>query len=224
MDMSGEYVIPAPRQAVWNALNDPEVLKACIAGCEEIDKTSDTGFTAVVVAKVGPVKARFAGAVTLTDIDPPNGYTITGEGKGGAAGFAKGGAKVALSDAEGGGTRLAYTVDAQVGGKLAQIGSRLVQGTARKMADDFFAAFAEQVGGAPAVKADAAAEPAPVVPPEPATTRVTAEAAAVAETPAVPQPAPTAAPPAAAPTRVPVYLWVALAAAAAAAIYLLVVR
>jgi carbon monoxide dehydrogenase subunit G len=119
------------------ALNDPEVLKLCIPGCEELDKTSDTGFAAKVRAKVGPVSARFAGAVTLSELNPPESYTISGEGKGGAAGFAKGGAKVHLAE-DGGATTLSYEVDAQVGGKLAQIGSRLISGTAKKMADDFF--------------------------------------------------------------------------------------
>lgn len=157
MDMTGEYRIEAPRGKVWEALNDPEILKQCIPGCEEIEKTSDTEFTAKVMAKVGPVKARFTGAVTLSDLDPPNGYTISGEGKGGAAGHAKGGAKVALTDGEPNGgtpvTILSYTANAQVGGKLAQIGSRLVQGTAKKMADDFFAKFSEVVS-------DGAARPA----------------------------------------------------------------
>lgn len=141
MDMTGDYVIKASRQAVWDALNDPDVLKQCIPGCEEIEKTSDTGFTAKVAAKVGPVKARFTGAVTLSDLDPPNGYRISGEGKGGAAGFAKGGAEVKLTDAEDGGTTLSYVVDAQVGGKLAQIGSRLIDSTAKKMAGEFFQTF-----------------------------------------------------------------------------------
>lgn len=160
MDMTGEYLVPAPKQAVWEALNDPEILKQCIPGCEEVNKTSDTGFDAKVSAKVGPVKAKFAGAVTLSDIDPPNGYTISGEGKGGAAGFAKGGAKVALSEAEGG-TLLKYEVNAQVGGKLAQIGARLIDSTAKKMANDFFKTFSEVVGSAagspdsPAVEASA---------------------------------------------------------------------
>ena len=144
MDMSGEYVIPAPREAVWNALNDPEILKQCIPGCEEVERTSDSGFAAKVTAKVGPVRAKFSGKVTLSEIDPPNGYTITGEGSGGAAGFAKGSAKVALSD-DPGGTKLNYTVDATVGGKLAQIGSRLIDSTARKMANDFFGKFAAVV-------------------------------------------------------------------------------
>ena len=124
MDMSGEYVISAPRKDVWEALNDPEILKQCIPGCESVDKTSDTEFEAKVTAKVGPVRAKFTGKVTLSDINPPNGYTISGEGSGGAAGFAKGGAKVLLSD-DPEGTKLSYSVDATVGGKLAQIGSRL---------------------------------------------------------------------------------------------------
>src|SRR5689334_5858386 len=142
MDMTGEFRIPAPRETVWKGLNDPEILKRSIAGCEELEKTSDTEFAAKVTAKVGPVKARFAGKVTLSDLDPPNGYTITGEGQGGAAGFAKGGAKVRLTPDESGGTVLHYEVNAAVGGKLAQIGSRLIDGTARKMADDFFTTFA----------------------------------------------------------------------------------
>ena len=145
MDMTGEHSIRAPRQAVWAGLNDPEVLKQSIAGCEELNKTSDTEFQAQVTAKVGPVKAKFGGKVTLSDLDPPNGYTISGEGSGGAAGFAKGGAKVKLEDAADGGTLLKYEVHAQIGGKLAQIGSRLVDGAARKMADEFFTAFAATV-------------------------------------------------------------------------------
>lgn len=145
MDMTGEYRIPASREAVWQALNDPEVLKLCIPGCEEIDKKSDTEFSAKVTAKVGPVKAKFAGNVTMSDLDPPNGYTISGQGTGGAAGFAKGGAKVDLAEA-GGETVLSYTVNATVGGKLAQIGSRLIDSTAKKMASQFFAKFAEVVG------------------------------------------------------------------------------
>jgi carbon monoxide dehydrogenase subunit G len=165
MDLTGEYRIPAPREAVWAALNNPDVLKACIPGCEELNKTSDTEFAARVVAKIGPVKAGFGGKVTLSDLDPPNGYTITGEGQGGAAGFAKGGAKVRLEAADGGtATILHYSADAQIGGKLAQIGSRLVEGSAKKLADEFFAAFAAQAAAAtPAAPqaAPAAAEPAP---------------------------------------------------------------
>ncbi|MDY0870715.1 SRPBCC family protein [Dongia rigui] len=156
MDISGEYPIPAPRAVVWAALNDPDILKSVIAGCEELVRDGD-GFTATVVAKVGPVKAKFGGRITLSDIDPPNGYTITGEGQGGAAGFAKGGAKVNLSDDGQGGTILKYTADAQIGGKLAQIGSRLIEGTAKKMADDFFSAFAAAVSAHPSNDAAAAA-------------------------------------------------------------------
>ncbi len=155
MKMSGEYTLNAGREAVWQALNDPEVLKACIPGCESIEMIGENEMEAVAVAKVGPVKAKFKGKVQLSDLDPPNSYTISGEGSGGAAGFAKGGAKVALSDADGGGTVLAYDVDATVGGKLAQIGQRLVDGAAKKMADQFFQAFAEAVGG----KVEVAAEP-----------------------------------------------------------------
>ena len=131
MEMSGEHQISAPRQQVWDALNDPEVLKACITGCESIEKLSDTEMTAVVVAKVGPVKAKFKGKVILSDIDAPNGYTINGEGS----------AEVALTD-DGTGTVLNYTAKASVGGKLAQLGSRLVDATAAKLADEFFTAFA----------------------------------------------------------------------------------
>ncbi len=148
MEISGTYPIKAPRAVVWTALNDPDVLKSAIAGCEELVRDGD-GFTATVVAKVGPVKAKFGGRITLADLDPPNGYTITGEGQGGAAGFAKGNAKVALEDDGSGGTILKYTAGAQIGGKLAQIGSRLIEGTARKMADDFFSAFAAAVEAQP---------------------------------------------------------------------------
>lgn len=171
MQMTGQYRIEAPRERVWEALNDVEVLRACIPGVEEIEKTSDTAFTAKVKAKVGPVSARFAGEVTLSDLDPPNGYTIRGEGKGGAAGFAKGGAKVSLSD-DGDATLLAYDVDAQVGGKLAQIGSRLIDGTAKKMADDFFSRFAAQVAGSSAAAQPLETKPveAPPAPAAPATT------------------------------------------------------
>jgi uncharacterized protein len=161
MQMTGQYRIEAPRETVWQALNDVEVLRQCIPGVEEIEKTSDTSFAAKVRAKVGPVSARFAGAVTLSDLDPPNGYTISGEGKGGAAGFAKGGAKVHLAD-DGAATLLSYDVNAQVGGKLAQIGSRLIDGTAKKMADDFFSRFAATVerGGELPVPGEAAPSPA----------------------------------------------------------------
>ncbi len=160
MQMTGEYRIAAPREKVWQALNDPEVLKLCIPGAEEIEKTSDTSFAAKVKAKVGPVSAKFAGQVNLSDLDPPNGYRISGEGKGGAAGFAKGGATVRLEE-DGTVTVLRYDVEASVGGKLAQVGSRLIDGTAKKMADDFFGKFAELVGEAPAAEAPPAEAPAP---------------------------------------------------------------
>src|SRR3954468_12020365 len=140
MDMTGEYRIPAPRQRVWEALNDPEVLRQAIPGCEQLDKVSDTELTARVKAKVGPVSATFNGKVTLGDLNPPESYTISGEGSGGMAGFAKGGANVHLTD-EGADTVLRYDAKADVGGKLAQIGSRLIQGTAKKMGDDFFGRF-----------------------------------------------------------------------------------
>ncbi|QJE72927.1 carbon monoxide dehydrogenase subunit G [Aerophototrophica crusticola] len=145
MDMTGEYRIAAPRDRVWAALNDPEVLRQCIPGCEELTKVSDTEYAAAAKVKVGPVAARFTGRVLITDLDPPAGYTITGEGQGGAAGFGKGGANVNLAEDGPDATILRYVADAQVGGKLAQLGSRLVQGTARKLADDFFARFANLV-------------------------------------------------------------------------------
>ena len=152
MDLTGDYRIPAPRETVWAALNNPEILKACIPGCEELNKTSDTELVAKVVAKIGPVKAAFGGKVTLSDLDPPNGYTITGEGQGGA--------KVRLEAADGGAaTVLHYAADAQIGGKLAQIGSRLVEGTAKKLADEFFAAFAQAAATAPAAASPAAEQP-----------------------------------------------------------------
>ncbi|MCE9649395.1 MAG: carbon monoxide dehydrogenase subunit G [Parvibaculum sp.] len=146
MDMSGEYRIPATREAVWAALNDAEVLRKTIPGAESVEKTSDTEFEAVAKAKVGPVNARFKGKVTLTDIDPPNGYTLTGEGNGGAAGFAKGSAKVHLAD-DNGVTVLTYNVNAQIGGKLAQIGQRFIDSTASKLADEFFGNFSAALGG-----------------------------------------------------------------------------
>ncbi|MEM6667354.1 MAG: carbon monoxide dehydrogenase subunit G [Pseudomonadota bacterium] len=146
MKMEGEYTLPATQEAVWAALNDPEVLKECIPGCEEFERTDENQFAAVAIAKVGPVKAKFKGEVTLLDLDPPHGYRIAGEGNGGVAGFAKGGAHVALSpDEADGGTVLRYDVDAQVGGKLAQVGQRLINGAAKKMADQFFKNFAEKL-------------------------------------------------------------------------------
>ncbi len=159
MDMTGEFRIPAPRERVWEALNDPDILKQAVPGCTEMAKTSDTTLEAKVTAKVGPVKANFSGVVTLSEIDPPAGYTISGEGKGGAAGFAKGGAKVTL-ETDGDGTLLKYTVNATVGGKLAQIGSRLIDATAKKMAADFFSRFAELIAGVPEAAVSLAPVPA----------------------------------------------------------------
>ena len=144
MTMRGEVVLPADRATVWAALNDPEILKRCIPGCQELEKLSDTELQATAKVAVGPVKATFKGKVTLSDIDAPNGYTITGEGQGGVAGFAKGGAKVHLADAEPG-TRMTYDVEAQVGGKLAQIGARLIDATAKQLADEFFTNFAKRL-------------------------------------------------------------------------------
>lgn len=146
MTMTGEVELSAPRETVWAKLNDPAVLKACIPGCEELNMLSDHEFEAVAVNKIGPVKAKFKGRVTLTDLDPPNGYKISGQGDGGIAGFAKGGAVVALSDKDGG-TLLSYNVEAQIGGKLAQLGQRLINGAAKKMADQFFENFAAAVKG-----------------------------------------------------------------------------
>jgi carbon monoxide dehydrogenase subunit G len=146
MTMTGEYQLAASRDKVWAALNDAEVLKRCIPGCEELNKVSDTEFQAVATQKIGPVKARFKGKVNLTDLDPPNGYRIVGEGDGGIAGFAKGGATVALTDKDGG-TLLTYNVEAQIGGKLAQLGQRLVNGAAKKVADEFFHNFANEFAG-----------------------------------------------------------------------------
>jgi carbon monoxide dehydrogenase subunit G len=145
--MSGEFVLPAGRATVWARLNDAETLKASIPGCESLEKLSDTELQAAVKVKIGPVSARFKGKVNLTDIDAPNSYRISGQGEGGIAGFAKGGANVRLADAEGGATRLSYDVDAQVGGKIAQLGSRLIDSTARKLAQQFFANFAAALGG-----------------------------------------------------------------------------
>ncbi|QRM29187.1 CoxG family protein [Microvirga sp. VF16] len=141
MIMQGDVTLPADREAVWVALNDPNVLKACIPGCQELEKVSDTEFQATAKISIGPVKATFKGSVKLTDLDPPDSYTITGEGQGGVAGWAKGGAKVRLEDIEGG-TKLVYDVEANVGGKIAQLGGRLINGVAKKYADEFFANFA----------------------------------------------------------------------------------
>lgn len=146
MEMHGTRIIAADRETVWARLNDAETLKACIPGCEELTGSPEDGFEAVVKQKVGPVKATFKGAVQLENVNAPESYTISGEGKGGVAGFAKGSANVSLAEVEGG-TELTYEVDAKVGGKLAQLGSRIIDGFARKMADQFFDRFREEVEG-----------------------------------------------------------------------------
>jgi len=181
MDMTGEYRIPAPRETVWRALNDPEILKQCIPGCETVDKISDTEFTARVAVAVGPVKAKFSGKVALADLKPPESYTISGEGQGGVAGFGKGSATVRLEAEAHAMTMLRYTAQASVGGKLAQIGTRLVDATARKLADEFFGKFAAVVGtpAEPAAAPEAVAAPAAVIP----------ETAPATTAPAAPRPA-----------------------------------
>ena len=209
MDMTGEYRIPAPRQWVWEALNDPDVLKAAIPGCEELNKVGDNELEAKVRAKVGPVSATFTGKVTLNDLNPPASYRIAGEGKGGAAGYAKGGAEVNLVE-DGTGTILRYNAKADVGGKLAQIGSRLIQGTAKKMADDFFGKFSTIVGEryaaeapAPAPAAPAAAAGVPPSPWEPAGTPAVPAAPVPPAPPPQPTPPPAPKPVAFQPERVP---------------------
>ena len=159
MEMSSTRLIAAPPEAVWQALNDPDALKECIPGCESFTRESDTEWRAVLAAKVGPVSARFTGTMELADVVAPTSYTMRFKGQGGAAGFAQGEAKVTLSPASQG-TSLAYTAKAQVGGKLAQIGSRLIDGAAAKLADDFFERFAGRFGPPPAGEAPPIAPPA----------------------------------------------------------------
>ena len=196
MHMAGEQRIAAPRQRVWEALNDPEVLRQCIPGCQSLEREGDDRLNAVAEVKIGPIGARFKGTVTLSDLDPPNGYTITGQGNGGVAGNAKGGAKVRLSD-DGAGTLISYDVEAEVGGRMAQLGGPLIDATAKQMAGRFFAKFGEVVG-----TAEAAAAEAP---------------AAIAEAPAAAgQPVAAAAAPAAAPATVVVQAPAAVPAAAGA--------
>jgi hypothetical protein len=155
MQMSDSQRIPAPKEKVWAALNDPAILKQCIPGCEALEMSSPTEMTATVVFRVGPVKATFGGKVTLSDLDPPNSYRISGEGSGGVAGFAKGGATVRLESESPDVTILHYAVDAQIGGKLAQLGGRLIDSTAKKLAGEFFASFGAVVGGEPEVAVEA---------------------------------------------------------------------
>jgi carbon monoxide dehydrogenase subunit G len=171
MELSGERIIPASVEATWAALNDPAILKACIAGCESLERVGDDGFVAVVAMKIGPVSARFKGNLKLTNVVPPSGYTINFDGQGGVAGFGKGSADVALTAIDATSTQLAYHARATVGGKMAQIGSRLIDATAGKITDDFFKAFEAQlqaklpagVAGevTPARPAAATARPAP---------------------------------------------------------------
>ena len=145
MEMSGEQLIPASQQQTWDALNDPEMLKQCVPGCESIDPIGENQYQVLMVARVGPVSAKFKGKLTISEMNPPNSYSIAFEGQGGAAGFAKGGAHVRLSE-DAGQTKLGYDVKANVGGKLAQIGSRLIDAAAKKVADDFFKNFNQKVG------------------------------------------------------------------------------
>jgi hypothetical protein len=227
MEMSGEQSIAAPKQAVWEALNDPEVLKACITGCQSLEKTTDTHLEATVKAAVGPVKATFKGEVDLEDLNPPNSYKIVGQGKGGAAGFAKGGADVALEE-EDGGTLLKYNVKANVGGQLARIGSRLIDGAAKKYADEFFSAFkahvekAEEAQTASAQDAsDPAAPEAADTPAEEMPSDIPAEAPAEEAAPA--QTAITPEPESEATGGIPAFVWGGALAVAVvlAAIFLL---
>jgi uncharacterized protein len=160
MEMKGSRVVPTDVDRTWRALNDPEVLRACIPGCESIDRVSDTEYRLAMTARVGPVSAKFTGRLLLADIVAPRSYTLKFEGQGGAAGFANGTAKVELSPVDGN-TRIDYAVSAQVGGKLAQIGSRLIDGAAAKVADDFFARFVERAGGAPRPPAETPVAPPP---------------------------------------------------------------
>ncbi len=161
MDMTGERRISAPREKVWAALNDPDVLKACIPGCDTLERTEENAFRATASVKIGPIAAKFAGKVQLTDIHAPESYTISGEGQGGVAGFAKGGANVKLDD-DGGATVLHYDVRAQVGGKIAQLGARLIDASAKQMADQFFDRFSARVSApAPAAAPIAAPDAVP---------------------------------------------------------------
>lgn len=159
MEMNGEQLIAVPLQQVWESLNDPEMLRTCIPGCESIEKISDTEFRMKMTAAVGPVKAKFTGKLMLEDLNPPHSYRIQFEGSGGAAGFGKGSAEVVLAP-QGSATKLSYTVAAHVGGKLAQVGSRLVDSVARKMADEFFQRFKEKIGASSVEPATALEPPA----------------------------------------------------------------
>lgn len=161
MEFKGQYLVPAPPETVWAALNDPAVLRQCVPGCEEMEKTDPTHFRAAATLKIGPVRATFKAAIALENLDPPHRCTLKGEGQGGVAGFARGEAEVQLTP-EDGGTRLSYAATASIGGKLAQIGQRLIDGAAKQIADDFFTRFAAAVAAIPAPVAEEA--PAPTLP------------------------------------------------------------
>lgn len=204
MDLKGEYRIKASRENVWKMINDPEVLKACLPGCESLQGSPAEGFIARVTTKIGPIKATFEGAVKLSNIEAPASYTISGEGKGGVAGFAKGGADVNLAE-DGNETILTYVANAQVGGKLAQLGARLIDSTAKKLADEFFKSLADRISEPRAI-ASTASDPAPVPPVAPSVASVTA----------APSPSPaSAASAAASPAMNPAKLWIIVAAAVA---------
>ncbi len=165
MNMTGEQRIAAPRQRVWEALNDPEILRASIPGCQSLERAADDRFTAAVEVKVGPIGARFKGAVSLADLNPPNGYTLVLEGNGGIAGSVKGSAKVRLSE-DAGSTLISYEVEAQIGGRMAQLGGPIIDATSKQLAGKFFGRFGEIVGGAanPAGPARAKATASPTTP------------------------------------------------------------
>jgi hypothetical protein len=212
MEMTGEFRIPAPRQRVWEGLNDPEILKSSIPGCQTIEKLSDTEFTAKVLAQVGPVKANFGGKVTLADLNPPQSYTIAGEGTGGVAGFAKGSAKVNL-DEDGSATVLHYAVQAHVGGKLAQIGSRLIDSVARRMAENFFTRFVaavapEQAATASGTTTETEAMPQDRVAADPVVQRAPPTASVEARPDTATRQTAAAAPPTKKEIRLPPAVWV----------------
>jgi hypothetical protein len=211
MNLQGERLIPASVETTWAALNDPDTLKACIAGCESIERTGDNEFVAVTAVRIGPVNARFKGRLQLTDVEPPSAYTIRFDGQGGVAGFGRGSARVTLVP-EPAGTRLSYVSEAQVGGKLAQVGSRLVDSAAAKIAEDFFRAFETRVG-AQAPTAAPVSEAAPGVAPA-AGAAPTATPAASAPSAVPAPPAPVGAPQAAGGTRIVWWIVAVLIAAA----------
>lgn len=204
MDLTGEYRIPAPREDVWRALNDPNILKQCIPGCESVEKLSDTEFTAKIVLKIGPMTAKFSGKGTLSNLDPPKGYKISGEGQGGVAGFGKGTADVSL-DADGNATVLRYKAAAQVGGKMAQLGARLIDSTTKKLADEFFGKFAQAVS--PAAAAPAATQGGTTATPSPEEVPEAAGGAPIAPPRAA---APTPAPAAGSSGRLSPMVWISI--------------